>query len=301
MKKLPILSFIFLVLSAACFTGAGMRKYKADKEAEEIKRSYSLETVYYGAQLCVTDRYAAKGEIMDDIDEEIGWYVITGLPEGFNIVTVKEAPLIDYVEYNGHKYPEVDKDSDIYCLADDVKDFNRNAEKYARETIAPMIYAAAYRYIRQNYDKTKGCDTISPEELIEKVDFFEKEPKKTAYIKDRIDSVRIRLSNDGSKVRYIAFDGYEYAPISGWWSHNAENYYDYRKLGEKIYTAAWEYANNCLKNGNIPKSYSCETLVSSGFLDEMPPTSADICIDVTDKGLPRRVWVDTECYPYFTQ
>ena len=295
MKKLPILGIIFLILSALCFTGAYVRKYKAEKEEDELKRSFTLETVYYGAQCYITDKYALKGEIADEDDDRLGWYLVSGIPKDFNVVTVKDAPLISYVEYKGHKYPEIDKDGDIFSLTEDVNGFNSNSDRYARETLAPMVYAGAWRYIRRNYDKVKGCDTVSARDVIENVDFFDKEPKKTAYIMDKIDSIEIHLSNDGSKVRYIVYDGLEYAFHSGLVAFSDHNDYN---LAKKIYDAANEYNEYRKENALEKTAFDCKTLIENGFLDENIPPEKDVDIEFNDDGSVKRVWVDIKCYLY---
>ena len=299
MKKLPILGIIFLILSAFCFTGAYVRKYKAEKEEDELKRSFTLETVYYGAQCYITDKYALKGEIADADDDKLGWYLVSGIPKDFNVVTVKDAPLISYVEYKGHKYPEIDKDSDIFSLTEDVNGFNSNSGSYARETLAPMVYAGAWRYIRRNYDKVKGCDTVSARDVIENVDFFDKEPKKTAYIMDKIDSIEIHLSNDGSKVRYVVFDGLEHNLHGGmifYYAH--DHYFDDHDMAAKIYDAANEYNKYREKNSLEKTAFDCKTLIENGFLDENIPPEKDVDIEFNDDGGVKRVWVDIMCCPY---
>ncbi|MBQ9519486.1 MAG: hypothetical protein IJR59_06305 [Firmicutes bacterium] len=295
MKKFPILGIIFLILSALCFTGAYARKYKAEKEEDELKRSFTLEGVYRCTQWYITDKYALKGEIANADDDKLGWYLVSGIPKDFNVVTVKDAPLISYVEYKGHKYPEIDKDGDIFSLTEDVNGFNSNSGSYARETLAPMVYAGAWRYIRRNYDKVKGCDTVSARDVIENVDFFDKEPKKTAYIMDKIDSIEIHLSNNGSKVRYIVYDGLEYAFNSGLVAFSDHNDYD---LAKKICDAALKYIKCCEENSLEKTAFDCKTLIENGFLDENIPPEKDIDIELNDDGGVKRVWVDIKCYPY---
>ncbi|MBQ9519485.1 MAG: hypothetical protein IJR59_06300, partial [Firmicutes bacterium] len=133
MKRSLVLSIIFFILSIVCFAGA----YSDYRKKEDIKRSSDAAGIYLKAQQYITTVYAAKGEILDvmtndEFDNDSYEHVRTfyaELSKDYKFVTVKGAPLIDYVEYKGHKYPEVDKDSDIFSLTDDVKDFNLRADE----------------------------------------------------------------------------------------------------------------------------------------------------------------------------
>ena len=187
MKKLDIslkVSIISFCLAVLCFAGFLCREELKIRHESALARSFTLESIYHSAQLCITERYAAKGIVMDSLDTGtlLNDYYLWSKAEGYNIVTVEGAPLISYVEYKGYKYPEIDKESDIYYLSEDVDDFDLHAEEFAQRSLAPALYAAAWCYIREN--DTSGMETIPPEYLLEKVDFLAKEPQKAEYIKN---------------------------------------------------------------------------------------------------------------------
>ncbi len=301
MKKLDIslkVSIISFCLAVLCFAGFLCRKELKIRHDEALARSFTLESIYHSAQLCITERYAAKGIVMDSLDTGtlLNDYYLWSKAEGYNIVTVEGAPLISYVEYKGYKYPEIDKESDIYYLSEDVDDFNLHAEEYAHRNLAPALYAAAWCYIREN--DTSGMETIPPDELLDKVDFLAKEPKKAEYIKEWINDVEIRLCDNGMAVEGVSFVKETYSPESMWWYKTVQEPVD-TELARKIYAAAVKYLSDCNENGTKPEiPLECEFLAQNGYIDPLPDYSG-IYLENEDSDTPsiRSVWVNSAVYP----
>lgn len=270
MSKYLYLSLMFLTLSLLCFASASYRMHRAFMAEEDIKRSFTAASVYDAAQRRITDKYAATGEIMDSFaPKDMGMYLLNNVDE-YKMVTVKGAPLIDYVEYNGHKYPEVDKDSEIFSLSENVKDFNAYADERARDSLLPMLYAGACRYITQYPDEVRENGGISAEALLEKGDFFIKEPKKTAYLMQKSDTVKIYLNKARTRVNYVSFDGEDYSPCGDFWQKNADHS-ENEAIAERICAAAEKYMEARKAAGEDPEHpLKCETLVKEGYLDESP-------------------------------
>ncbi|MBQ8942231.1 MAG: hypothetical protein IJ062_10385 [Firmicutes bacterium] len=303
MKKLDIslkVSIISFCLAVLCFAGFLYREELKIRHESALARSFRLESIYHSAQLCITERYAAKGIVMDSLDTGtlLNDHYLWSKAEGYNIVTVEGAPLISYVEYKGYKYPEIDKESDIYYLSEDVDDFDLHAEEFAQRSLAPALYAAAWCYIREN--DTSGMETIPPEDLLEKVDFLAKEPKKAEYIKKWIHDIEIRLCDNGAAVEGVSFGKENYSPDSMWWYDTMQEPID-KEIAKNIYAAAVKYLSDCNENGTKPEiPLECEFLAQNGYIDPLPDYSSIYIYveneDSDDIGI-KGVFVGNAVYP----